>query len=55
MQYKVVVVSGLFSTKRALEKLAKEVKNDAIAEGWEPLGGVACNQAELFQALIKRH
>ena len=54
MQYKVVVVSGLFSTKRALEKLAKEV-NDAIADGWEPLGGVACNQAELFQALIKRH
>ena len=54
MQYKVIVIGSAFSTKRALEKLAKEV-NDAIADGWEPLGGVACNQAELFQALIKRH
>jgi hypothetical protein len=54
MQYKVIVIGSCFSTKRALEKLAKEV-NDAIADGWEPLGGVACNQAELFQALIKRH
>ena len=53
MQYKVIVVGGLFSTKRALERLAKEV-NDAIAEGWEPLGGVACDQMNFFQALIKR-
>jgi len=57
MQYKVICVSSsnsfVFSAKRPLEQLVKEV-NDAIAEGWEPLGGIACDQMNFFQALIKR-
>jgi hypothetical protein len=53
MQYKVIVIGSAFSTKRALEKLAKEV-NDAIAEGWEPLGGVTFAQTSMLQAMIKR-
>ena len=57
MQYKVICVSGsnsfVFQAKLTLEQLVKEV-NDAIAEGWEPLGGVACDQMNFFQAMIKR-
>jgi hypothetical protein len=55
MQYKIISVSVLFPRVRnaALEKLTKEV-NEAIALGWEPLGGLACTAAALFQAMIKR-
>ena len=53
MQYKVILVSSAFSFKRALEQFTREV-NDAIAEGWEPLGGVAYNGPSLVQAMIKR-
>jgi hypothetical protein len=53
MQYKVITTCGAFSSKRALEKLTQEV-NAAIAEGWEPLGGVAYNGPTLAQAMIKR-
>ena len=58
MQYKVICVSGansfVFQAKLTLEQLVKEV-NDAIAEGWEPLGGITFAQMKFFQAMIKRH
>jgi hypothetical protein len=53
MQYRVVSVSAVFSGTKALEKLIREV-NAAIAEGWEPLGGISCSETSLFQAMIKR-
>jgi hypothetical protein len=54
MQYKVITTCGAFSPKRALNKLTQEV-NAAIAEGWEPLGGVSCSGGVSFaQAMIKR-
>ena len=58
MQYKVICVSGansfVFQAKLTLEQLVKEV-NDAIAEGWEPLGGITFVQTKFFQAMVKRH
>ena len=43
-----------FSMKRALERLTKEV-NEAIAQGWEPLGGITvASGIQLLQLLIKR-
>jgi hypothetical protein len=53
MQYKVIFASHAFSFKRTLEKFTQEV-NAAIAEGWEPLGGIAYNGPTLAQAMIKR-
>jgi hypothetical protein len=53
MQYRVITTYGAFSSKRALEKFTQEV-NAAIAEGWEPLGGIAYNGPTLAQAMIKR-
>ena len=58
MQYRVICVSntGLILTafpKRTLERLIKEV-NEAIAQGWEPLGGVSVYDAQFMQAMIKR-
>jgi hypothetical protein len=53
MQYKVISVTAVFSGSKALEKFTKEV-NEAIALGWEPVGGIASANACLFQAMIKR-
>jgi len=53
MQYKVVAISCCFSRTRTLEKFTQEV-NAAIAEGWEPLGGIAYSGPTLAQAMIKR-
>jgi hypothetical protein len=53
MQYKVIFASRGFSFKRTLEKFTQDV-NNAIAEGWEPLGGIALNGPTLAQAMIKR-
>jgi hypothetical protein len=53
MQYKIISVSAVFSGSKALEKLTKEV-NEAIALGWEPMGGLATNGTNLYQALVKR-
>jgi hypothetical protein len=53
MQYRVIFVSNVFSTKRGLDQLVKEV-NEAIALGWEPQGGVTMHQGQFFQAMIKR-
>ena len=54
MQYKIISVCAVFSRAKALERLAKEV-NEAIALGWEPLGGLATLGAQsFFQAMIKR-
>jgi hypothetical protein len=59
MQYRIISVTNCLSCKRALERLMKEV-NDAIAQGWEPLGGAAIAYsnhslfAKLVQTMIKR-
>ena len=54
MQYRVISVGAPFSLKRALERLTQEV-NQAIALGWEPLGGIAVLGAnQVLQAMIKR-
>jgi hypothetical protein len=53
MQYKIISVSAIFSASKALEKLTKEV-NEAIALGWEPIGGLTTNNANFFQAMVKR-
>jgi hypothetical protein len=55
MQYQVISVPRVFvfSTRGALEKLSKEV-NEAIALGWEPLGGVAVYGNAFYQAMLKR-
>jgi hypothetical protein len=53
MQYRVISVSACFSMKRALERLTKEV-NEAIALGWEPLGGITWAQTGLLQTMVKR-
>lgn len=53
MQYKVIWVITVFSGSKACAKLTKEV-NEAIALGWEPVGGIACTNARLLQAMIKR-
>ncbi|MGA2444454.1 MAG: hypothetical protein ABSG50_03365 [Opitutaceae bacterium] len=60
MQYRVICVSNsgfvLTATafsKRALERLTKEV-NEAIAQGWEPQGGITIYGTQMLQAMIKR-
>jgi hypothetical protein len=55
MQYRIINVSAMWSLKKALEKLTAEV-NDAMAQGWEPLGGVCvtAHDGELLQAMVKR-
>jgi hypothetical protein len=53
MQYRVISVRACFSLKRAGERLTKEV-NEAIALGWEPVGGIAVAKTGLLQAMIKR-
>jgi hypothetical protein len=53
MQYRVITVCQVFSPRKALDKLTKEV-NDAINQGWEPLGGVTLAGTTYLQALLKR-
>ena len=54
MEYKVVTAQAVLSPTKAIEKLAAAV-NDAIALGWEPLGGLVISDAGLVaQAMIKR-
>jgi hypothetical protein len=53
MQYKIISVSAVFSGSKALEKLTKQV-NEAIALGWEPIGGLTACSAIFCQAMIKR-
>jgi hypothetical protein len=53
MQYKIISIITSFSGSKALEKFAREV-NEAIALGWEPVGGIAFANARLLQAMIKR-
>ena len=58
MQYRVICVSnsGFNLTdfpKRALERLIKEV-NEAIAQGWEPQGGITIYGTQILQVMIKR-
>jgi hypothetical protein len=51
--YHIIHVNSVFSYKKALEQLEREV-NEAMALGWEPVGGVAVAGATYFQAMIKR-
>jgi len=54
MQYKIITVTAVFSATRALEEFTKQV-NEAIALGWEPIGGLATVGCQRFyQAMIKR-
>ena len=58
MQYRVICVgnSGFSLTdfpKRALERLTQEV-NEAIAQGWEPQGGITIYGTQILQVMIKR-
>ena len=63
MQYKVVIVNtvkGLtMNFGRAAQELADKV-NEEIANGWEPIGGIATGKTQtnkephLFQAMVKR-
>ena len=53
MQYQIISVTAVFSGTKALEKFTKEV-NEAMAMGWEPVGGVAFSGNAFFQAMIKR-
>lgn len=53
MQYRIVSVTSIWSVANGLEKLARLV-NEAIADGWEPVGGVCIHAPNLAQAMIKR-
>ena len=55
MEYKLITVSFCWSCDKAFEKLTHAV-NDAIALGWEPVGGLAVleKRGRLMQAMIKR-
>lgn len=52
-EYRVIAVSRAFSQKKAIRQLEQEV-NEAIARGWEPIGGVAVGGNTYYQALVKR-
>ena len=53
MEYRIISVSYVVSVTKALEKLARSV-NEAIARGWEPIGGVTIAGNILSQPMIKR-
>jgi hypothetical protein len=53
MQYQIISVGVVLSPSTALAKLTKQV-NEAIALGWEPVGGIAFASTRLLQAMIKR-
>ena len=53
MQYRVILVTNILSLKRAIDDLAQQVK-EAIALGWEPLGGIAITDNAVAQAMTKR-
>lgn len=53
MEYKIVYVQNIWSTNRAIANLTRAV-TEAIALGWEPLGGIAIVPGGVCQALIKR-
>jgi hypothetical protein len=54
MEYKILTAQSFLSCTKAIQKLSELVK-DAIALGWEPLGGVAVGDAGMVaQAMIKR-
>ncbi len=54
MQYQVLHACHFLSISRALERLTAKV-NEAIARGWEPLGGVTVSdKGTVAQAMVKR-
>ena len=52
MQYRIIRVAACFSQQKAIDQLAKEV-NEAIHQGWAPLGGLAVQGTAYLQAMIK--
>jgi hypothetical protein len=53
MEYKLITISHVWSSTRAFEELTRAV-NEALASGWEPLGGVVSIEHRLIQTMIKR-
>lgn len=53
MQYEILSTITSCSGAKALEKFTREV-NEAVALGWEPVGGIAFANSRLLQAMIKR-
>lgn len=53
MQYRIIFASSVWSVSSGLEKLSRLV-NEAIADGWEPVGGVCIHATSFAQAMIKR-
>lgn len=54
MEYKILYGQSMLSIKKAIEALNHAVM-EAIALGWEPIGGVTISEHNLAaQAMIKR-
>ena len=54
MEYRILYAQHLLSIDKAVQKLMRLVQ-EAIALGWEPLGGVAMSEhGTVAQALVKR-
>ena len=56
MYYKIVTITSSFfpgNLRGIADKLEKAV-NEAIAQGWEPLGGPTIFGQQVMQAMIKR-
>lgn len=53
MHYRIITISSVWSAAGGFEKLARLV-NEAIAEGYEPVGGVCVHASTLAQAMIRR-
>lgn len=56
MNYKIVTITSSFwpgNLRGLADKLEKAV-NEAIAQGWEPLGGPVIWGQQVMQAMIKR-
>lgn len=63
MEYKIIVVSAVKTFGTDFPKAARELSdqvNAAIAEGWEPIGGLtvgstmSTNEPHLLQAMIRK-
>ena len=53
MEYRVILVTNILSLNRAIDRLTEQVK-EAIALGWEPVGGIAITDDSVAQAMTKR-
>ena len=53
MQDKIITVTAFFSGSPALERPTKQV-NEAVAIGWEPVGGRVVLGGRRIQPMVKR-